>query len=425
MNKSDSERIAHLLDEIGLEQVFIKDKADLLILNTCSVRQKAEDRVLGIVKEWRKHNSQAIIAVTGCLVGRDKDGKLKKKIKDVDIFFNIAELIYLPKILSKYWPNLKKQIKLPNDYLKLEAKYTDKFRAFVPIQTGCNQFCTYCVVPYARGREYNRPVKEILVEIEKLVDSGYKEITLLGQIVNNYQATDSENFSKKNPFKKSDFAKLLWEINQFKNLNRLHWTAPHPLYMEDEVIKALQLPKQINYLHLPVQAGSNKILSRMNRKYTREFYIDLIKKIYKTKPDIAIGTDIIVGFSGETEEDFQQTLDLYEQCQFDISYTAQYSVRSGTVASLAFKDDVDEQIKKERWQRVQDLMEKITKQKNKKYLGQEVEVLVDKKKKDYYYGQSREMKLVAIPDSGLDLIGKIVKVKINKPDLWVLFADKL
>lgn len=455
MNKNDSERIVGLLQSIGFKESK-PETADLLIVNTCSVRQSAEDRVYGIIKNWQKFrvkNPQLVVAVTGCMPGRDKDKKIRKKIKGVDLFFGIDELPMLPKWLGGLGLG-------SDDYLSIEPNREIKHKAFVTIQTGCNNFCTYCVVPYSRGRERNRPVKDIVKETKEALNNGAKEIMLLGQVVNNYQAPDPENFSSENPFVNGncskdssgvsfgmtgdgdDFSALLWELNNLplppasslprrqagraegEDNFRINFTAPDPQYFNKHQISALTLPKQANYLHLPVQSGNNEILRKMNRKYTREFYIDLVKKIKQARPDIALGTDIIVGFCGETEDQFAETVDLFKQCQFDISYHAKYSSRSGTVAHKNFKDDVGLKVKKVRWNVLQDLMESITFEKNQKYLGQVVEVLVDTCEQGICSGNSSEMKLTQFLGAS-DLVGQLVKVKINFTDTWLLRGEKI
>jgi tRNA-2-methylthio-N6-dimethylallyladenosine synthase len=275
-------------------------------------------------------------------------------------------------------------------------------------------------VPYARGRESCRSVKDILDEVSGLAKNGCLEVTLLGQAVNNYIAFDPENFSSKNPYK-DHFAALLWEINQISGLKRLHWTAAYPNHMTDEVIDALTLPLQVNYLHLPVQSGDNEILRRMNRRHTRELYLEIIKKIKAKRPGIALGTDIIVGFCGETKEQFENTLDLYRQCDFDISYHARYSPRSGTLAAKIFKDDVSKDEKRRRWQTVQDLMVETTLRKNQKYADKIVSVLVDRCENGVCWGTTNEMKMASFP-GGPELVGKMVKMKVERADVWVLFG---
>lgn len=426
MNRNDSERMAAILQKMGLKLANKPEQADVIILNSCSVRESAESRIYGQVgnlAKLKQEKPNLIIGVTGCMPGRDKDGLIRKRLKGADLFFPTEEMIHLPKRLAELNADLR-PVDLAEDYLQLRPNYNKKFQAFVTIQTGCNHFCTYCVVPYARGTEGNRPLKQVLAEVEELAQNGCLEVTLLGQIVNHYRAPDPEYFSNNNPYQRNDFAKLLWEINQFDGIERVHFTAPHPLYMDEEVIDALTLPKQVNYLHLPAQSGNTEILKKMNRCHGRDYYIKLIKRIREKRPDIAIGTDIIVGFCGETEEQFQDTVSLYKICDFDICYTAQYSARSGTVADKKFEDDLSanaqgREEKKRRWQILQDLMEEITSRKNKKYLGRTVSVLVDECKDGCCSGNSSEMKLVRFKGDE-SLIGKIVEVEVEKADTWML-----
>ena len=432
MNKNDSERAGALLESLGLKETTMFEKADLVLINTCSVRQMAEDRTSGInrkILKLRKIKPELVFAVTGCMPGRDFDGRLRKKIPQADLFFPIADLPQLPVWLRELRPGWFK-IKLEDvgEYWNIDPKRESKHKAFITVQIGCNNFCSYCVVPYARGREKNRPVKEILQEIKKAVKKGAKEITLLGQVVNNYRAPDPENYNRKNPFypplQKNDFAALLWEINKLEGFFRIFYTAPDPQHFDDFQIKALSLPKMVNYIHLPVQAGDNDILKKMNRKYTREQFINLTKKIRAQKPEIAIGTDIIVGFCSENKKQFEQTVDLYKQCDFDIAYLAMYSQRSGTVAAKAFKDDVLAIEKKRRWRVLQDLMEEIVLRKNQKYLGQTVEVLVDEVKNSICTGNSSEMKMVQFLGKKA-MTGKLIKVKINFAEKWILKGETI
>ncbi|MFA5127873.1 MAG: tRNA (N6-isopentenyl adenosine(37)-C2)-methylthiotransferase MiaB [Patescibacteria group bacterium] len=428
MNRNDSERIAGLLIERGMKPTDNPRQADVLIINSCSVRQASEDKVVGTVKnwnDWKKSNPNMIIAVSGCMAGRDKDGKLRKKMSAVDIFFQIDDLPRLPAWLGELNPNIftgKLNDDLLDDYLGIAPERENSQRAFITIQTGCNNYCTYCVVPFARGRERNRPVQEILHEAREFAENGL-EITLLGQVVNHYIAPDPENFSMNNPYKSHDhFAALLWELNQIEKIERIHFTAPDPQYFNDAQISALNLPKQVNYLHLPAQSGDDEILRKMNRKCTREKYIELIKKIRSAKPDIAIGTDLIVGFCGETKEQFENTMDLYRECDFDIAYLAMYSERSGTAAAKAFKDDVPRAEKKRRWNAMQNLMEKTVLKKNQKYVGKIVEVIADKCADGLCSGNSREMKFTQFIGTP-DLVDKIVKVKIFEAKEWVLKGE--
>ena len=432
MNKNDSQRIEGLMEKIGLTAVKKVDKADLIIVNTCSVRQSAEDRVYGFIHNWqalRKTNPNLIIAVTGCMPGRDHDDKIGKKIKGVDLFFGINELVMFPKFLYELNPSLcpdfnndEYYLRLEQtDYLQIEAKNSNTFKAFITIQSGCSNYCTYCVVPYARGKERNRTVNEILGEIKILAKNGCKEVTLLGQVVNNFVASDKENFSKDNPFQNS-FAALLYDINKIEEIERIDFTASDPHFFNDEQIEALKLSKLMNSLHLPVQSGSDEILKKMNRNYNSQEYINLVAKIKKAKPDIALSTDIIVGFCGETEEQFNDTIELYKACQFDICYTAMYSSRSATVAAKIFEDTVSYRQKKKRWRTVQELMEKITFEKNQKYLNKNISVLVDECKNGICSGRSRELKLVQFVGKE-SLVGTIVDINVKMAGVWLLKGE--
>jgi tRNA-2-methylthio-N6-dimethylallyladenosine synthase len=442
MNKNDSERIVGLLNSLGLQETAKVEKVDLIVVNTCSVRKSAEDRVWGSIRKWQKmrlQNPNLIIAVTGCMPGRDKDGKIKNKLKGIDLFFGIEELVMLPKWLRELNPDIvDKGLKPVHtgkigetivDYLQIDPKSTNNFQSFITIQTGCNNFCAYCIVPYSRGREKNRPIKEILKEIKKAIKQGSQEVCLLGQVVNNYKAPDRENFKKDNPFvvvpsspENDDFAALLWEVDKIYGLKRLYYTAADPQYFTDAQVEALKLPSMLNYLHLPLQSGDDEVLKKMNRKYTTKQYYNLIKKIKRVKPDIALGTDVIVGFSGESSKQFKNTLKFYKECQFDIAYPAKYSQREGTSAAKAYKDDVSIKEKKRRWQAVQDLMEEIAFKKNQRYLNKIISVLVEDNKSGQCFGRSSEMKFVQF-SGDKELIGKIVNVKVNWVGTWVLRGD--
>ena len=424
MNKNDSERLESIFLGMDIIPTDTVENADVVVLNSCSVRQKAEDRIYGITRNLEKLKEEKpdlIICVTGCMPGRDKDRKMEEKLVGVDLFFPTHDMIHLPKWLCELNPNLRKMEEMEKDYFALRPTIKKTYQAFVTIQTGCNHFCTYCVVPFSRGLEKNRSLKQILDEVRDLAERGCVEVTLLGQIVNHYIAPDPQYFSVNNPYKKSDFARLLWEVNHIAGIERVHWTAPHPIFMTDEVIDALTLPKQLNFLHLPVQSGNTEVLHRMNRRHTREDYLSVVKKIKQKKPDIALGTDIIVGFCGESERQFDDTVSLFEECHFDISYTAQYSTRSGTLAAKMFHDDVSQKEKKRRWWVLQRLMEKIVLEKNQDYVGKKVSVLVEDVSHGWCTGNSREMKRVRFKGD-VNCVGKIIVVEVYKAGEWMLWG---
>lgn len=409
MNRSDSERIASVFEHINCSEAKTIEDADYVMINACSVRQKGIDRIWGVIDNIKNAEGigKPLLILTGCLLPGDKN----KFRKVVDFVFNIKDLNKLEKFITKGVAYTDE------NYFNILPKTATKFQAFVPIMTGCNNYCSYCAVPYVRGPENSRQVKEVLAEIKKLVKKGCKAVELLGQNVNSYSPSDQRSFAKKNPFH-HNFAKLLWEVNRIKWLERVHFSSSHPKDMNDEVISALKLSKQVNYLHLALQSGDNDILRAMNRKYTIEDFERIINKVRKIKPDISLGTDIIVGFPGETKKQFENTLKFYKKMRFDISYHAMYSVRSGTAAAK-LKDNVSREEKKRRWRELQTLMEKITLEKNQKYLGQEISVLIDVGNKDYCEGNSLEMKRARIY-YGKFKPGDIIKAKVTKAMTWML-----
>lgn len=426
MNKNDSERVASVVEELGYTPVGKQTDADLIVVNTCSIRQSAEDRVFGQVRNWKKlkeANPNLTIAVTGCLPGRDKTGELRDKLSIVDFFFPIKELPELPNWLAGRFPELAMSGKLEEDYLKIKPKSFNNRQAWVTISSGCNNYCTFCVVPYSRGFERCRPIADVLNEVVSLVNKGVIEITLLGQNVNTYRPNDTDTFSKQNPFS-DPFAALLWEMNQLPGLERIHFTSPNPQDMSDEVIAALALPKHVNILHLPIQSGSERIMKKMNRKHTRAEYFEIIDKVQRVKPGIALATDIIVGFCSETEKDFMDTVDLYKKVRFDISYTAIYSPRSGTVAGRLWEDDVPIEEKKRRWDYLHQIMCDITHEKNQAFINKPVSVMVEKFEKGFLWGQSEELKLVRFKGDKR-LIGTIQPIRINEAQTWQLVGEQI
>jgi tRNA-2-methylthio-N6-dimethylallyladenosine synthase len=426
MNKSDSERLAAVLDRMGLREVAEEAEADLILINSCSVRQSAEDRIFGKLRDYAKlkeKKPELVVGITGCLPGRDRDGAIRAKMPGADLYFPIRDLPMLPRWLAQLNPEFATTGDMEADYLAVMPRYSRERQAYVTIQTGCNKFCTYCVVPFARGLEQNRPVADIVREIRERAEQGTNDVTLLGQTVNAYRAPDPASFSTANPYK-DHFAALLWEVNQIPGIARIHYTAPHPLHMTDEVIDALALPKHVRYLHLPVQAGSDEVLRRMNRRYTAAQYLEVIRKVRARVPDIAIGTDIIVGFCGETEAQFEETVALYKEADFDISYTAMYSPRTGTAAWRAFADDVPRPEKKRRWHALQDLMEDIVLRKNQAFVGTTAEVLVESHEHGVAAGNSRHMKRVTCNAEG-DLTGQTIGVALKTALEWQLSGDRV
>jgi tRNA-2-methylthio-N6-dimethylallyladenosine synthase len=435
MNKSDSERLAGRLEKMGYKRSDNKYQADLVVVNTCGVRQSAEDRVYGIIPKIKKQNPKAKIILTGCLVNRED---VKRRLKNyVDVWLPINKFFNFQFSIFKQFfnfqfsnKNQKKKLSCDNDgYLKIQPIYTSKFSAFVPIGNGCNNFCSYCVVPDARGEEVYRPVKDILDEVKSLVKKDYKEIILIAQNVNSYKSYNVERIMRN--AKRINFAKLLKMVNDIPGDFWIRFITSHPKDMSDKLIKTIaRCPKVCQHIHLPAQAGDDKVLKAMNRKYSTKHYANLIKKIRQAMPDSSITTDIIVGFPGETKKQFNNTVKLFRQVKFDMAYIAKYSLRPGTAAAK-LDDDVPQQEKKRREEELMKILRLTALANNKKYIGKTVKVLVEgKNKRSELFGSTETAKTVKI--SAVDfnqrllrppqmrgprndkLIGKFVNVKINK-----------
>jgi len=372
MNQSDGERLASRLNELGWRRVDSHCQADLVILVTCGVRQSAEDRIYGLINQVKKDNPKAAIAITGCLVYR-QDIKTKLKNK-VNYWFSINDLKGLEQILAS---NYLGSTQSRQNYLDIIPDYQSKISAFVPIGNGCNNFCSYCVVPYARGREIYRPAQDIIIEIQQLLNKGYQEITIIAQNVNSY----------KDQVSGLDFTGLLEKLDNLGDY-WLRFATSHPKDMSDRLINFLgHSHNLIHHLHLPVQSGSNKILTTMNRGYTIEHYRELIDKVRRQWPDVVLTTDIIVGFPGESNRDFEDTIKLVKDLKFDQVYSARYSPRPGTVAATMI-DDVPANIKKEREQKLDKIVKAGSLQNRKKQVGQKVTVLLEEKRGNCYFGHT-------------------------------------
>ena len=397
MNKSDSERIATILEQMGYIESFSMKEADLVVINMCSVRQSAVDRVYGLspqIAALRRKNKGFKAILTGCILNPEK-----RKLGEIFDFV-------LDKKDMAGWPELIKKGKGKDkgDYLKIAPKHGSNIQAFVPISNGCDNFCTYCAVPYTRGRLVSRRYKDILKEVKELVNSGYKEIWLLGENVNNYHSG------------KTDFSKLIKEIDKIPGKFWLRFTSPHPKDFSDEMVKALaNSSKFAPYLNLPAQSGDNTVLKKMNRPYTREKYIALVGKIKKAfNNDIAISTDIIVGFPGETKEQFKNTEKLLKEVKFDMAYIAEYSPRPQSFSGEKMENNVSKKEKAKRASSLNRILKKTALLNNQKYLGQEVEVLVIEKNGEYYDGRTPENKPIRLKSERSDLLGKFVKAKVTK-----------
>lgn len=407
MNKSDSERVAACLIELGYSEAKLRTEANLVVLTTCGVRQSAEDRVYGLIPKIKKENKDAKILFTGCLSER-KD-VLRRVGDKIDYCLNINNLPKLAEILGE-----EIKIKSYKDYLDIIPSYTSSISAFVPIGNGCDNFCSYCVVPYARGREIYRDKNIIVDEVKSLVEKGYKEITLIAQNVNSY----------KSPGGDFDFPDLIVAVNEIPGEFWIRFATSHPKDMSEKLIDVIAAcDKVCEHIHLPVQAGDNAILRAMNRGYNIEHYKKLLDSIYRKIPQAAISTDIIVGFPGETEEQFGMTEKLFEYANFDMAYIARYSLRPGTVAEK-LKDNVSAEEKKEREERLMRILRRTALANSKKFLNKEVLGLIEGKNKNgEFYGKTRTAKNVKCRAKDDSVIGKIVKVKVDYAEEFGIAGD--
>jgi len=416
MNKSDSERIVTLLEETGYKKAPNLSEADLIVVNMCSVRQTAVDRVLGQSRKFaklKKLNPEFKTLLTGCVLKKD----FKRFKEYFDFILPIKTLKKWSEILEKenyfFLPDQRELNFNKNfdaNYFQVSPQGKDNFLAFIPISAGCNNFCAYCVVPFTRGPLICRSHQEIINEVKQAVKNGAKELWLLGQNVNDYNSpTDSV----------INFPKLLKQVNDIEGNFWIRFTSSHPKDFSDQLIDTMVNCKKVTeYLNLPVQSGDNKVLQRMNRPYTIEQYKKLVKKIRKKIPEICLSTDIIVGFPGETEKQFQNTVKLFEEIQYDMAYVAKYSPRAQT-AAFKIEDNISLQEKEKRYKILTKALKKTALEKNQRYVGKEGEVLVMEnitcKKKKAYIGKTRSYKTVKFQISASktrDLVGQFVRVKI-------------
>ena len=410
MNVHDSEQIRFYLEKLGMTSTEKLENADVVVLNTCAIRENAHDKVIGYLgrcKHLKKENPELIIVVMGCMAGQvDVVEDLQKNHKYIDLIIGTNNIYDLPRLLIEKDAKQTIEVYSNSDIVPENIVYErdSKLSAWVNIMYGCDKFCTYCIVPFTRGRERSRKIENVLEECKCLINNGYKEITLLGQNVNAYGTDLNLGY---------DFADLLEQVAKLGIL-RLRFVTSHPWNFTDKMIDVIAKYDNIMpYIHLPLQSGSSKVLKKMNRRYTKEEYKILFDKMKKNIPNVVITTDIIVGFPGETEEDFQDTLEMVEYCKYDGAYTFIYSERKGTASSF-MKDDVTKEEKEDRLKRLNELVNKYSKESNENLLNKVVPVLVvgpSMKDKNKVYGYTDTMKLVNI-DGPEDLIGQIVDVKI-------------
>ncbi|MDW8801937.1 tRNA (N6-isopentenyl adenosine(37)-C2)-methylthiotransferase MiaB [Clostridium sp. A1-XYC3] len=426
MNEEDSEKLSGMLRKTGYKRTTVKEFADLIIFNTCCVRENAELKVygnLGALKKQKEKNPDLIIAVCGCMMQQEGMAEaIVKKFPFVDIVFGTHNaykfLEYLNRVKQEGKSVVEVQDKEDGIVEGLPIDRESDVKAFVTIMYGCNNFCTYCIVPYVRGRERSRKLEDIKKEIEDLIAKGYKEITLLGQNVNSYG---------KDLDPKITFAELLREIDKIEGLERVKFMTSHPKDLTQDVIDAIAECKTLcEYIHLPVQSGSTRLLKKMNRSYTKEQYLDLVQRIRKAIPNVAISTDIIVGFPGETDEDFEETLSLAREVQYDSAFTFIYSRRKGTPAD-EMEDQIDDAVKHDRFNRLVEVINGSAAKKNKEYEGRIEEVLIEglsKNDETKLMGRTRTGKLVNFAGDGSN-IGKLVNVKITKANSFSLIGEQV
>ena len=418
LNENDSEKIVGMVEQMGYTESKDLMDADIYLINTCCVRENAEEKLFGKVGELKriKETKNIIIAIGGCMMQEEHiTKKLKESYNYIDIIFGTHTLHKLPEdIYNTIIKNKKIKDIIDIDgevYEGIPIKRTDSKRALVTIMYGCNNFCTYCIVPYVRGRERSRKPEDILKEVQDLANEGYKEITLLGQNVNSYNG--GENYK---------FANLLEDVCKIEGIEIVRFVSPHPKDFTDDVIKVIKENKKIaRLIHVPLQSGSTAILKKMNRKYTKEQYLELISKIQKEVPDAVISTDIIVGFPGETEEDFEDTLDVARKVNFEQIFMFIYSRRVGTIADK-MEDQIEEEIKHKRFDRLKALYEENIQKNNEKYVGTSQKILVEgfsKTNENTLTGRTDTNKVV-IFEGPEDLIGQIINIKIISEHKWYL-----
>ncbi|MCP4523108.1 MAG: MiaB/RimO family radical SAM methylthiotransferase [Candidatus Gracilibacteria bacterium] len=470
MNKADSEKVNMILLQSGMMKTSDWKNADLVIYNTCSVRQKGEDRVFGMSEEIKKENERRkeigdsryiLTGITGCMVRKtgvnsqyiqtenkrkkakvieyiksqdgifNNDDKLFPRLPSLDFTFRIEEVKYLPFILTHiYGEKIGSDDKF-DDYLKSKQLRENPASASVIIQTGCDNYCTFCIVPYTRGREISRPHNEIVDEVRELVLTGTKEISLVGQNVNSYgkqsnkKLWNEEKSTWNEGVGKSPFGELLADLDTIPGLERIRFTSSNPHDMTADILDShFDLSSTCNYLHFALQSGDNTMLKKMNRRHTYEDFKKMVDFLRSKDPLFSISTDIIVGYSGETEEMFQNTIKAFRECEFDFSFTARYSVRKGTIASKVLPDDIPESVKAERWHILNDiLLENVTKR-NKLMLGRVESIMISGKKDGYFFGRTRNFKEVYFKDeTDTCKIGDFVDVKITELDRYVLKGE--
>jgi len=423
MNVADSQRVGSSLEHLGYTLTETIEEADVIVLNTCVVRQSAEDKAYGRVTSLaplKKKNPNLVINLMGCMVGVRGAEKLREKLPYVDVFSPPSDPGPLISLLTQGEIHSLEDAETTRRFLMMDeelilpvAEQGKLISAHVPIVYGCSHACTFCIIPSKRGGERSRPVGDVVAEVRSLARQGVKEVTLLGQIVDRYgkDIPDGPNL-----------AKLLHLIHEVEGIERIRFLTSHPNYFEDDLIQAIaELPRVMPHIELPIQAGDDEVLANMKRGYTQQQYRDLVAKIREQIPGCSIATDIIVGFPGETEEQFMETYRVLSDLKLDVAHLARYSLREGTVATRRMEDNVPEEDKLRRLHILDDLQEKILAEINKKYLGEIVEVLFENKVKDRWRGRTPTNKIVFV-ESDDDLRGKVLPVTVTWTGPWSMQA---
>ena len=423
LNENDSEKISGMLNEMNYHETDNMEEADIIIFNTCCVRENAEQKLFGKVGEVKKikEKKNVILAICGCMMQEQAMlDKIKQSYKYVDIIFGTHTIQQFPEDLYKCIINkvkVKDVLDIDGEvYEGMPIKRNNRYKASVTIMYGCNNFCSFCIVPYVRGRERSREPEDIINEIKSLAKQGYKEVTLLGQNVNSYKGN---NVVK-------NFADLLEEVCKIDGIERVRFTSPHPKDFTDDVIDVIaKNPKICRIIHMPLQSGNSKVLKEMNRKYTKEQFLALVDKMKEKIPEVEFSTDIIVGFPGETEEEFKDTLDVVRKVNFEQIFMFIYSPRIGTVAERR-EDQVPEEIKHERFSRLQKLYESRVEENNEKYIGKVENVLIEEFSKtnpNMYSARTGTNKIVVFEPKPNQKIGDIVSVRIISQHKWFLLGS--
>jgi tRNA-2-methylthio-N6-dimethylallyladenosine synthase len=427
MNQYDSERIAQVMGRMDYVPTDRIESADLILLNTCSVRDRAEQKVYSALGRWKalkEQRQEVIIGVGGC-VAQQEGETLLKRVPHLDLVFGTHNIHKLPQLVEKVLTLRRRPVETAfyrdPSYMEDPEGRTrvQGAKAFVTIMQGCNKVCSFCIVPHVRGREVSRPSAKIIGEIESLVKQGVKEIMLLGQNVNSYGKTSPEEIS---------FPELLRRVNEIEGLERIRFTTSHPQDLSPELIEAFaMLDKLCEHLHLPVQSGSDAVLSRMRRGYTRDEYLGRIRQLQSRCPHVSLSTDIIVGFPGETDDDFKDTLELLRQLEYDEIFSFMYSPRTQTVSAKLYEDDIPEEVKKDRLQRVLSLQHGISLRKNRQKIGAVEEILIDgesKLKNGQMMGRTRANRIVNVMGADV-LIGSAIAVQITGATANSLIGEPL